>query len=493
MKIKILKLISSASFIMNFIFSLSATPIAKHPDNPHYFIYNGKPLVLITTDQHYGAVINLDFDYIAFLNTLKEFGMNLTRIYPGGYVEMKDQYIAGNPLGPAPDRYILPWAQSHETGANQFLGHYKLDLNTWNSDYFTRLKDFVYQASIRNIIVEIAFFNGMYDDRWMAQPLFHSNNIQNVGTCAFQQFTTLADERLVKYQKEYVKKIASELYKYDNLIYDISDEPEMQRQDSHAWNSALLDALISVDHNRHIYGETANSASPDFTGDKRISWIPTEYISPMEITLNNDYIDNKPIIDVETAYYPFWYSANPIEETRVEGWYGMLGGLAGLIHLNSDFSTKNPTASGTDTRTKVLPQKQVLMSFMYSLDFIRMAKFVNFGVLHSEALGSAIAEPGKQYALYLFHGTKKWEEWPQGPTADRFTVNPEWFQDSIHINVLSGNYRIEWINPSSGELIDSSHQVLEGGDIILHTPRYYTDIALRMKSITDLKEVQKPK
>src|SRR5215471_15606476 len=42
---------------------LLASPIAKHPINPHYFVYQGKPLVLITTDQHYGAVINLDFDY----------------------------------------------------------------------------------------------------------------------------------------------------------------------------------------------------------------------------------------------------------------------------------------------------------------------------------------------------------------------------------------------------------------------------------------------
>ena len=92
-------------------------------------MYKGKPLVLITTDQHYGAVINLDFDYIPFLDRLQEFGMNLTRIYPGGYIEMKDQYTKGNPLGPAPDRYILPWKKSAEEGANEHLGKYKYDLD----------------------------------------------------------------------------------------------------------------------------------------------------------------------------------------------------------------------------------------------------------------------------------------------------------------------------------------------------------------------------
>src|SRR5512143_1461974 len=100
-------------------------PIRKHPDNPHYFSYRGKPLVLITTDQHYGAVINLDFDYLPFLDRLHEYGMNLTRIYPGAYVEMKDQYAKGNPLGPAPGRYILPWKKSTVPGANTKLGIYK--------------------------------------------------------------------------------------------------------------------------------------------------------------------------------------------------------------------------------------------------------------------------------------------------------------------------------------------------------------------------------
>ena len=37
-------------------------PISLHPDNPHYFLFRGKPTVLITSGEHYGAVLNLDFD-----------------------------------------------------------------------------------------------------------------------------------------------------------------------------------------------------------------------------------------------------------------------------------------------------------------------------------------------------------------------------------------------------------------------------------------------
>ena len=465
------------------VHGLVAGPIGKHPANPHYFAYQGRPLVLITTDEHYGAVINLDFDYVPFLDRLREYGMNLTRIYPGGYVEIKDQYAPGNPVGPAPDRYILPWKKSGQSGANQHLGKYKYDLASWDDGYFKRLKDYVHQASVRDIIVEIAFFNGMYDDRWAAQPLYHTNNIQGVGTLDFKLFTTLADKALVDVQRKYVEKVASELYDFDNVIYDISDEPEMEGQKSWPWNSVLLDALIAVDHNRHIYGETAHSATPDFTKDSRISWLPTEYISPMEQTLDENYPDNKPIIDVETAYYPRWYGSHPVEETRAEGWYGMLGGLAGLIHLNADFSTTNPSGQGTSTEKEILPQKRVLMAFMHSLDFVKMTKYTEFRVADTSALARAIAEPGKQYALYIFHGSRKWEDWSQGQTASRFNVSANSFTDRVTLKVPPGAYHVEWVNPSSGAAIASTSLDSKGGETVLETPRYHVDIALRMKGL----------
>ena len=42
-------------------------PIQLHPENPHYFLFEGKPLALITSAEHYGAVLNMDFDYEIYL------------------------------------------------------------------------------------------------------------------------------------------------------------------------------------------------------------------------------------------------------------------------------------------------------------------------------------------------------------------------------------------------------------------------------------------
>ena len=46
----------------------------------HYFQYQGKPLILVSSDQHYGAAINSEFDYAAYLRYLGSRGMNVTRI-----------------------------------------------------------------------------------------------------------------------------------------------------------------------------------------------------------------------------------------------------------------------------------------------------------------------------------------------------------------------------------------------------------------------------
>ena len=47
-----------------------AGPISLHPDNPHYFLFRGRPTILISSTEHYGAVLNLDFDYGKYLDTL---------------------------------------------------------------------------------------------------------------------------------------------------------------------------------------------------------------------------------------------------------------------------------------------------------------------------------------------------------------------------------------------------------------------------------------
>ena len=87
-------------------------PIKLHPENPHYFLYKGRALALITSAEHYGAVLNLDFDFNTYLKTLSEDGMNYTRIFTGTYFEIEGESfsIQNNTLAPRKSSIITPWS-----------------------------------------------------------------------------------------------------------------------------------------------------------------------------------------------------------------------------------------------------------------------------------------------------------------------------------------------------------------------------------------------
>jgi hypothetical protein len=58
-------------------------PLALHPDNPRYFLFRGKPTVLVTSGEHYGAVLNLDFDYVRYLDALAKAARDDPRVRAG--------------------------------------------------------------------------------------------------------------------------------------------------------------------------------------------------------------------------------------------------------------------------------------------------------------------------------------------------------------------------------------------------------------------------
>src|SRR6266478_5789113 len=49
-------------------------PLSQHPDNPHYLLFRNNPTILVTSGEHYGAVLNRDFDYVKYLDELQARG-----------------------------------------------------------------------------------------------------------------------------------------------------------------------------------------------------------------------------------------------------------------------------------------------------------------------------------------------------------------------------------------------------------------------------------
>jgi hypothetical protein len=485
--------------LLNLSLSLAfAQPIKPYPANPHLFIYQGRPILLITSDELYGAVINSEFDYVTYLDKLKSKGMNFVRIYPGAYIEEDNRYMPGNPLGARSGKQILPWARTTTPGAHVALGGYKYDLDKWDEAYFSRLNDFCLKAFERGIIIEICFFNGQYNPArwknnggWFTQPLYKDNNIQGVGTCSWDMVQSLTgDPGLVLYHEKYVKEITKRLNDFDNVMFHIADEPWMGVKNPDIigpWIGKMIEAYTSMAvtlPKKHLLGQTvdylmSNNAA-DFSADSRIGYIDLEYVNGLK-DLRNEYVHNKPLVLIETSIYPLWYSGDKISASRVEAWEFMLGGCAGFMQLNSLYTTYNPSASGTEIDT-LLDVYVKLGNFMESLNYPMMKRDTAFiaGGVPSGAFATSISEPGKQYAFYIHHSVN---DMPFGTSPLSYKVVPGAYQEKLTFRLPAGSYKAEWVNPEQGSVIRTDTIKHQGGILNLNTPQYTIDVALKLTII----------
>jgi hypothetical protein len=458
-------------------------------------LFNNQPTVLITSAEHYGAVVNGDFDYIAYFDALKSFGLNYTRIYPGAMFEPQGKFGKGNTLGPKPGSLIVPWARSSEPGYN--LCGNKFDLDRWNPDYFVRLKDFVARAAERAIVVEICFFNAQYSDTWPISPLYHENNIQGVGKCDYRDAQTLKYPDVVQRESDYVRKITEEVNSYDNVILEICDEPALigtSLAEAGPWISHLIKVIKSAESNlpkKHLIAQQLEGPAGgpvDFSADPDVSIIVTQYVwldgdqmGGMQ-GLDREYDHNKPIEFNETNYYPFWYKGDRVGDSRVEAWEFVVGGGGSFNQLNGVYTVENP-AGNTPDNIQILSALGNLKHFIESFDFLKMRPDKSF-VVEGVPVGThcrGISQPGQQYALYLHHS--------KGGTGnpylggDTYTVMPGDYSENLDLSLPGGKYRAEWVNPAAGSILGTETFTHHGGNRTVTTPRYTIDIALRIKRV----------
>jgi len=195
-----------------------AGTLRLHPENNHYLEYRGKPLILVTSAEHYGALVNKDFDEMAYLEALAGEGFNYTRIFTGTYIEPVDNIfgIRENTLAPPPGRYLSPWVQ--EEG--------KYDLDRFNPEYFSRLRAFVSRAEALGIMVEVTLFSSIYDQSaWELLPFNVHNNVNGAGHMDLRFVHTLYHGELGAYQEKFIRKMVRELNEYDNIFFEIQNEP----------------------------------------------------------------------------------------------------------------------------------------------------------------------------------------------------------------------------------------------------------------------------
>lgn len=439
--------------------------IALHPQNPHYFSYKNKPIILITSGEHYGAVLNLDFDYHTYLDELERHGLNLTRTFTGAYAEPEGAFnISRNTLAPGPGRYICPWARSAQSGYPN--GGNKFDLSRWDEAYFTRLRDFVRSARDKGVIVELALFCPFYkEDQWSLSPMNAVNNINGIGAIARDSVYTLdRNDGLLEIQEKLVRKIVTELKDFGNVIYEICNEPYFGGV-MMDWQHHIADVIRSTEDSvsvRHLISQNiANGSLRIADPHPGVSVFNFHYASPPVAVAQNYYL-NKVIGDNETGF-----RGNSDSTYRMEAWAFIMAG--GGLFNNLDYSFAPGHEDGTFTYPPTQPgggspalrkQLKYLSDFINRFNFIRMQPDTTVveGELQPMVRIHVLAERGRQYAAYVF-GT---------------------LQSELRMLLPPGNYVYQFLDPSSGLYSDKAVLNHKGGKANIPLPNYEYELVIRI-------------
>jgi hypothetical protein len=449
-------------------------PIQLHPANPHYFLFRGRPTILITSGEHYGAVLNLDFDYVPYLRELQAQGLNHTRTFSGTYREIPSSFgITDNPLAPHPNRYLCPWARSDTPG--YFDGGNKFDLQRWDEAYFQRLKDFLTQASRCGVVVELNLFCPFYNDElWQANPMNAANNVNGIGNCPRTEVYTLQHPDLLAVQEAVTRKIVEELRDFDNLYYEVCNEPYFGGV-TMEWQHHIVDTLVEAEKNfpaRHLISmNIANGTARVENPHPAVSIFNFHYCVPPDAVAQNYHL-NRVIGENETGF-----RGRDDVTYRTEGWNFIIAGGGLYNNLDYSFTPRHPDGSFLDYSSPgggsptLRRQLRILKDFMESFDFVKMAP--DHGVIQggqitgpltgtpasTQATVRALVERGRQYAIYV-HGGQ---------------------QATLQVELPAGSYRAEWVNTKTGTVDKRETFEHPGGIRSLDSPDYTEDIALRIQ------------
>ncbi len=438
-------------------------PIQLHPLNPHYFLYHGKASALITSAEHYGALINGDFDYEHYLKTLYQEGMNYTRIFTGTYFEIQGESfgIEKNTLAPNPQHIILPWA----TVVTNLGGKVKYDLSTWNDAYFERLKHLIKVAADNEIIVEITLFSSIYrDEHWDINPQNPDNNINIKEVLDRKNAHTLINGSLIKYQVALVEKLARELNEFDNIIFEIQNEPwsdrtalgyniqnkedrtlkdwDMQSHTADAqamlWQERIASTIVSVEEDlpkKHLIAQNfSNYMLPISNVAENISIINFHYAWPDAIKWNYHY--DKVIGSDESGF-----AGSDDMVYRRQAWKFMLSGGGLFNSLDYSFfpgfegGTGENNAPGGGSQA-LREQLRILSEFIHSFELVNLKPDYSSVVKAPGLIPYLMKDNNGNFALYIRSVGIEKASFDLKAENGTYTVQ--------HLNTLNGDYSEPW-------------------------------------------------
>jgi len=477
--------------------------ISIHPQNPKYFLFRGKPTFLLTATEHYGSVLNRPFDFRKYLDDLVDKRMTATRTFLL-YREIATEKNPASTCKPRPEDYIAPWPRK---GPDLALdGQPKFDLDAWNPEFFERLHKFLDAASERGIIVELTFLSNTYmPEIWALNPLRAENNLQGVGKIEWPEYISLKDPKVVERQLAYVQKIVQETARYDNVYYEICNEPggdfpgHVTSADVDSWQLAIVGTagseLARLGRKHLIFGSKAFTFKPKVTQVLDDSFTGRMFdvvnVHPhANVVLNEKHYQLGNFMSKELQLAPlidFCRAARSQRKAFVldednaaskfqdeAGWTihrkrAWVALLSGSHYDVIDFSIQNGRETGTpESSSHIRKWFKILSEFFASIDYIHAAPAPDFvDHLPDHVLATTLAVKDQDFVACIADARE---------VTDKTAGEP--ISGKVQLNLPPGQFRLRFFSPVEGTY-SGDLQITGGKNVSLDLPPFRNDIVIR--------------
>jgi hypothetical protein len=357
-------------------------------------------------------------------------------------------------------------------------------------------------------VVELTIFSNAYADGvWALNPLRARNNLQHVGDVDWEEYISLKDSGLVRRQKDFARKVIQETVNYDNIYYEICNEPgggtkgHVSPEEVDAWQEemarVLRDEMRRLNKPHLLSGQQAftyavpNAFPMDATFAGRTFDIVNDHPLPNtqfggQVYGMGNFMSKELMLDGIKGYCLATYSSpkpDVLDEDNAASLYRDMTGwtihrkrawtalLNGSHYDYIDFSITIGSETGTTgSQQAIRPWMQHLSEFMTSFDFIHSRPDQHWISGYPEFLvasGLSVIS-GTDYVAYLADAREL-----GAPGAG------EAIAGSIVLTLPPGSYTLRFYSPVTGKYFPPI-AVKGGGKSVLALPRFIQDLVIRI-------------
>ena len=194
------------------------TPIRPYSENPWYWEYNGKAVILFG-------------------------GSDDDNLFQWTGRELTDQLDLLSSLGGNYVRNTMSDRDEGDVYAFEEVREGVYDLDEWNSEYWNRLRFFLEETSKRDIIVQLTLWDhfDLYDRHpWASNINIEPDVVEDdddfYGGSVYQN-----KEKVLTYQQRYIDKLLSITLQYGNVLYNMNNEGNERAEWDNYWASYITE------------------------------------------------------------------------------------------------------------------------------------------------------------------------------------------------------------------------------------------------------------